>query len=123
MGSLRREYLVEAIMSLETVEPVAKFSRHACHGLLFVILSGCCRERPERCDMIKKKNHRVTRTAAEEAVRTLLTWAGDDPMREGLRDTPKRVVNAYGDWFSGYSIDPGAYLRRTFEEVGGSDKR
>jgi len=64
----------------------------------------------------------VTRAAAEAAVRTLLSWAGDDPMREGLRDTPKRVVNAYGDWFSGYSIDPGAYLRRTFEEVEGYDE-
>jgi GTP cyclohydrolase I len=53
---------------------------------------------------------------------TLLRGAGDDPAREGLRDTPKRVVNAYGDWFSGYSIDPGAYLRRTFEEVEGYDE-
>src|ERR1700680_1781626 len=72
--------------------------------------------------MAKKKNHRVTRTAAEEAVRTLLTWAGDDPMREGLRETPKRVVNAYRDWFAGYAADPGAYLRRTFEEVEGYDE-
>jgi GTP cyclohydrolase I len=72
--------------------------------------------------MAKKKNPAVTRAAAEAAVRTLLSWAGDDPMREGLRDTPKRVVNAYGDWFSGYAIDPGAYLRRTFEEVEGYDE-
>ena len=59
---------------------------------------------------------------AEEAVRTLLKWAGDDPTREGLLDTPKRVVNAYRDWFSGYEIDPADYLRRTFEEVGGYDE-
>jgi GTP cyclohydrolase I len=65
---------------------------------------------------------RVSRRKAEEAVRTLLQWAGEDPRREGLRDTPQRVVDAYGDWFSGYRIDPAAYLRRTFEEVGGYDE-
>ena len=59
---------------------------------------------------------------AEDAVRTLLRWAGDDPGREGLLETPKRVVNAYRDWFSGYQIDPAEYLRRTFEEVGGYDE-
>jgi GTP cyclohydrolase IA len=73
-------------------------------------------------EMVKKKKSRVTRADAEAAVQTLLRWAGDDPAREGLRDTPKRVVNAYGDWFSGYAIDPGAYLRRTFEEVEGYDE-
>ena len=65
---------------------------------------------------------RVSRRSAEDAVRTLLRWAGEDPAREGLRDTPKRVVDAYGDWFSGYEIDPAAYLRRTFEEVAGYDE-
>src|SRR5581483_7263537 len=66
----------------------------------------------------RQKNPRssVLREQAEEAVRTLLRWAGDDPTREGLLDTPKRVVNAYRDWFSGYDIDPADYLRRTFEE-------
>jgi GTP cyclohydrolase I len=65
---------------------------------------------------------KVTRAAAESAVQTLLLWAGEDPNREGLQETPKRVVNAYADWFSGYSIDPGEYLRRTFEEVHGYDE-
>lgn len=75
-----------------------------------------------RSRMGKKKNRAVSRDAAEAAVKTLLRWAGDDPTREGLRDTPKRVANAYQDWFSGYSSDPGAYLRRTFEEVEGYDE-
>jgi GTP cyclohydrolase IA len=65
---------------------------------------------------------KVSRRTAEEAVRTLLRWAGEDPRREGLRDTPQRVLDAYGDWFSGYRIDPAEYLRRTFEEVGGYDE-
>jgi len=69
-----------------------------------------------------KSRPKTSRRAAEEAVRTLLAWAGEDPNREGLRDTPQRVVDAYRDWFSGYRIDPAAYLRRTFEEVGGYDE-
>jgi GTP cyclohydrolase I len=64
----------------------------------------------------------VTREQAEDAVRTLLRWAGDDPAREGLVDTPKRVVEAYGEWFAGYKDDPTEYLRRTFEEVEGYDE-
>ncbi len=64
----------------------------------------------------------VHREAAEAAVRTLLRWAGDDPQREGLLDTPKRVVKAYRDWFSGYSQDPREYLARTFKEVAGYDE-
>ena len=64
----------------------------------------------------------VARSDAEAAVRTLLRWAGENPEREGLLDTPKRVVKAYGDWFSGYAIDPDDYLRRTFEEVAGYDE-
>ena len=66
--------------------------------------------------------HGVTRDQAEEAVRTLLRWAGDDPAREGLLDTPKRVAGAYREWFSGYALDPDEYLARTFEEVGGYDE-
>src|SRR5580698_5190479 len=68
------------------------------------------------------KSKKVTRDAAEAAVQTLLRWAGENPEREGLKDTPRRVVNAYRDWFSGYSTDPSAYLRRTFEEVEGYDE-
>jgi GTP cyclohydrolase IA len=64
----------------------------------------------------------VSREQAEEAVKILLRWAGDDPRREGLIDTPKRVVKAYGDWFSGYAVDPREYMRRTFEEVEGYDE-
>ena len=64
----------------------------------------------------------VTQQAAEDAVRILLRWAGEDPAREGLRDTPTRVVRAYRDWFSGYEVDPNEYMRRTFEEVAGYDE-
>jgi len=64
---------------------------------------------------------RPTQQEAEEAVRTLIAWAGDDPAREGLIDTPKRVVNAYKEWFEGYGEDPVKYLSRTFEDVQGYD--
>ena len=65
---------------------------------------------------------RPTTAEAEDAVRTLLRWAGDDPEREGLRDTPGRVVRAYRQWFRGYEEDPVAMLQRTFEEVEGYDE-
>jgi len=65
---------------------------------------------------------RPTREKAEAAVRTLLQWAGEDPDREGLKDTPSRVVKAYEDWFSGYRDDPVEFLRRTFKEVDGYDE-
>ena len=65
---------------------------------------------------------RPTRETAEEAVRTLLLWAGDDPKREGLLDTPKRVARAFEEYFSGYGQDPYAILRRTFEETNGYDE-
>jgi GTP cyclohydrolase I len=63
-----------------------------------------------------------TREEAEEAVRTLLRWAGDDPDREGLTDTPARVARAYEEFFVGYGQDPRQYLERTFEEVHGYDE-
>jgi GTP cyclohydrolase IA len=65
--------------------------------------------------------NRPSREEAERAVATLLRWAGDDPAREGLRDTPARVAKAFEEWFSGYDQDPEAYLKRTFEEVEGYD--
>ncbi len=63
-----------------------------------------------------------TRAQAEEAVRTLIRWAGDDPGREGLADTPSRVVRAYEEFFAGYHEDPEDILRRTFEETDGYDE-
>src|SRR5262245_49285562 len=65
---------------------------------------------------------RPSRAEAELAVRTLIRWAGDDPNREGLLDTPARVVRAYEQWFAGYGEDPGAHLERIFEEVSGYDE-
>lgn len=65
---------------------------------------------------------RPTREQAEEAVRTLLLWAGDDPTREGLLDTPKRVAKSYAEFFKGYEEDPVEILSRTFEETEGYDE-
>lgn len=88
-------------------------------------------------EKVAKPNHRVkqqsndravkiadrpSRAAAEDAVRTLIRWSGDDPGREGLVGTPARVVRAYEEWFSGYFEDPREYLKRTFEEVAGYDE-
>ncbi|MBA4000967.1 GTP cyclohydrolase I FolE [Brevundimonas sp.] len=64
----------------------------------------------------------VSQTEAEAAVRTLIRWAGDDPAREGLLDTPARVARSYRELFAGYEVDPREYLERTFQEVGGYDE-
>ena len=64
----------------------------------------------------------VSQSEAEEAVRTLIQWAGDDPDREGLLETPARVARSYRELFAGYATDPRAYMERTFEEVGGYDE-
>ena len=64
---------------------------------------------------------RPDRAEAEAAVRTLLAWAGDDPQREGLLDTPRRVTDAFEEWFSGYEADPVKELARVFEDVSGYD--
>jgi GTP cyclohydrolase IA len=66
--------------------------------------------------------HRPSRAEAEQAVRTLLRWAGDDPTREGLLGTPGRVGRAFEEWFAGYERDPVDYLQRTFEEVENYDE-
>jgi GTP cyclohydrolase I len=71
---------------------------------------------------VNKKQPEISRAQAEDAIRTLLRWAGDNPQREGLLDTPKRVAAAYREWFAGYAQDPAQYLQRTFEEVAGYDE-
>lgn len=70
----------------------------------------------------KKGVERPTREEAEAAVRTLIRWAGDDPAREGLLETPARVVRSYDEFFAGYDLDPEEVLMKTFEETGGYDE-
>ncbi len=78
---------------------------------------------PSRLDSgVTADTPRPSREEAEEAVRVLLRWAGEDPAREGLRDTPARVVRSYRELFAGYAIDPIALLERTFEETEGYDE-
>ena len=72
--------------------------------------------------IVKPSTPRPSREEAEDAVRILLRWAGDDPAREGLLGTPDRVVRAYEEWFAGYSEDPVEILQRTFEETDGYDE-
>ena len=74
---------------------------------------------PKRSAISANANTPPTRSEAEEAVRILIRWMGDDPTREGLIDTPKRVINSYGELFIGYSQDPSEILERTFEETDG----
>ena len=69
-----------------------------------------------------KNGNKPSRIEAERAVQTLLRWAGDEPNREGLLDTPKRVVRAYEEFFAGYDQDPVEYLKRTFDEIQGYDE-
>ena len=70
----------------------------------------------------EKSNKRPSKDEAMNAVKTLLSWAGANPEREGLKDTPKRVVEAYEEWFSGYNEDPHEILAKTFEEVENYDE-
>ena len=69
-----------------------------------------------------EKQNRPSRREAEKAVRTLIRWAGDDPDREGLKETPKRVARSFEEFFAGYDADPVELLKRTFEETGGYDE-
>ncbi len=73
-------------------------------------------------ERLSAAGRRPDRAAAEAAVRTLIAYAGDDPTREGLHDTPTRVVRAYDEFFSGYFADPVELLERTFEEIDGYDE-
>jgi GTP cyclohydrolase I len=76
---------------------------------------------PDAPTPLRRPAPRASRAEAEAAVRTLISWAGDDPAREGLLDTPGRVVRAYEEWFAGYALDPAEVLERTFGEVAGYD--
>jgi len=78
--------------------------------------------RPRKTARPKNGGDKPSRDEAREAVRTLLRWAGDNPEREGLVGTPDRVVRAYEEFFSGYDVDPVAFLTRTFSEVDGYDE-
>ncbi len=77
---------------------------------------------PENGDLVEPTQPVAVPKAVSEAVRTLIRWAGDDPDREGLSDTPRRVARAWREYASGYAEDPAAHLARTFEEVGGYDE-
>ncbi len=78
-------------------------------------------KKPSLIGIDGSKPEKPTREQALEAVRTLISWAGDDPSRPGLIDTPKRVADAFGEWFAGYGADPADELARTFEDVEGYD--
>jgi len=77
---------------------------------------------PEDGDLVSEPSRVGVPAEVQEAVRTLIRWAGDDPDREGLRDTPKRVARAWREYARGYAEDPARHLSRTFEEVGGYDE-
>ena len=72
-------------------------------------------------EQIKTKNEEISDEKAEEAVKVLIQWLGEDPGREGLLSTPKRVMKAYKEYFKGYSLDPKKYLTKTFSDVEGYD--
>ena len=84
-----------------------------------VVVSGATTEGTAVALHGQARTHRASRAEAEAAVRTLITWAGDDPSRPGLVDTPARVVRAYEEWFRGYRQNPVELLERTFDEIGG----
>ena len=77
---------------------------------------------PENGDLVESASSGTIPKEVSEAIRTLIRWAGDDPDREGLLDTPRRVANAWREYARGYAEDPAVHLSRTFEEVGGYDE-
>ena len=72
-------------------------------------------------DQLQRKNQKISDEKAEEAIRTIIKWIGEDPDREGLKSTPKRVTKAFKEYFQGYNEDPAEYLTKTFTEVEGYD--
>ena len=72
-------------------------------------------------DKSQEKNQQISDQKAEEAIRTIIQWIGEDPEREGLKSTPKRVIRAFKEYFQGYKEDPANYLKKTFTEVEGYD--
>jgi len=72
-------------------------------------------------DKLQEKNQKISDQKAEEAIRTIIQWIGEDPEREGLKSTPKRVIRAFKEYFLGYKEDPASYLKKTFTEVEGYD--
>jgi len=72
-------------------------------------------------EKLQEKNKKISDQKAEEAIRTIIQWIGEDPEREGLKSTPKRVIRAFKEYFQGYKEDPANYLKKTFTEVEGYD--
>ena len=72
-------------------------------------------------DKLQEKNQKISDQKAEEAIRTIIQWIGEDPEREGLKSTPKRVIRAFKEYFQGYKEDPASYLKKTFTEIEGYD--
>ena len=72
-------------------------------------------------DKLQEKNQKISDEKAEEAIETIIQWIGEDPKREGLKSTPKRVIRAYKEYFQGYTEDPAKHLSKTFTEVEGYD--
>ena len=72
-------------------------------------------------DKLQEENQKISDQKAEEAIRTIIQWIGEDPEREGLKSTPKRVIRAFKEYFQGYKEDPANYLKKTFTEVEGYD--
>ena len=68
-------------------------------------------------EKIQEKNHKIPDQKVEEAIKTIIQWIGEDPEREGLKSTPKRVIRAFKEYFQGYKEDPASYLKKTFTEI------